>query len=63
MMDWGKVLLGLGLFLVFEGLAPFLVPNQWKEGVKRIAAMSDGQVRFIGLISVLIGSTVLLLAT
>ncbi len=62
-MDWAKVLLGLGLFLVFEGLAPFLVPSQWKEGVKRIAAMTDGQVRFVGFISLLIGSVVLLLAT
>ena len=62
-MDWAKVLLGLGLFLVFEGLAPFLVPQQWKEGVKRIAAMTDGQVRFVGLISLLIGSAILLLAT
>jgi len=58
----GDVLLGaLALMLVFEGLLPFFSPRRWREVFLRATQMTDGQIRFIGLTSMLIGLTVLLL--
>ena len=50
------MLLGaLALLLVFEGLLPFLSPTVWRSVFARMLAMSDGQIRFIGLSSMLAG--------
>ena len=46
--------------LIIEGLLPFLAPGLWRETFRRITELSDGQVRFVGLTSMLCG--VLLLA-
>lgn len=52
----GKSLLtALALMLIIEGLLPFLAPGFWRETFRRITAMSDGQLRFIGLSSMLAG--------
>ena len=47
--------------LVIEGVLPFLVPNLWRETFKRLTEMSDGQIRFIGLSSMLAGLLLLYL--
>ena len=50
------MLLGaLALMLVFEGLLPFLSPGAWRTMFERATQMSDGQIRFIGLTSILLG--------
>jgi len=59
MMDW--VWGALALMLVFEGLLPFLSPTAWRQVFERAVKMSDGQIRFIGLSSMLIGLLLLLL--
>ena len=41
--------------LIIEGVMPFCAPGVWRETFRRIIEMSDGQVRFIGLISMLCG--------
>jgi len=52
----GKILLtALALMLIIEGLLPFLAPAFWRETFRRITEMSDGQLRFIGLTSMLAG--------
>jgi len=52
----GKLLLtALALMLIIEGLLPFLAPGFWRETFRRITEMSDGQLRFIGLTSMLAG--------
>jgi len=57
----GKYLLtALALMLIIEGLLPFLAPGLWRKTFRRITELSDGQVRFVGLTSMLCG--VLLLA-
>ena len=59
----GDILLpALGLMLIIEGLLPFLVPSFWREAFRRITEMSDGQVRFIGLTSMLAGLLLLYLS-
>ena len=57
----GKYLLtALALMLIIEGVLPFLAPGLWRETFRRITEMSDGQVRFIGLASMLAGVLLLL---
>ena len=45
----------LALMLVIEGVLPFVAPRVWRETFRRVTAMSDGQIRFIGLGSMLAG--------
>ncbi len=59
----GEALLGaLALMLIAEGLLPFLSPRQWRTVFERAVKMSDGQIRFIGLVSLLGGLALLLAA-
>jgi hypothetical protein len=50
------------LVLVIEGILPFLLPGLWREAFRRLIAMSDGQLRFIGLTSMLAGLLLLVIA-
>ena len=59
MLDW--VWGALALMLVFEGLLPFLSPTAWRQVFERALKLSDGQIRFIGLSSMLVGLVLLLL--
>lgn len=49
------LLLALALMLVIEGLLPFVAPKVWRETFRRVIELSDGQIRFIGLSSLLVG--------
>ncbi len=51
----------LALMLVLEGLLPFLSPGAWRHMFERALAMNDGQVRFIGLTSIVVGVVLLAL--
>ena len=55
-----NLLAALALMLVIEGVLPFVAPGTWRETFKRLVAMSDGQVRFIGLTSMIVGLLLLL---
>ena len=48
-------LMAFALMLVIEGILPFLFPAQWRETFRRITRFSDGQIRFFGLSSMLVG--------
>jgi uncharacterized protein YjeT (DUF2065 family) len=55
------LLLGaFALMLVLEGLLPFLSPQRWRAMFERATRLSDGQIRFIGLSSMLVGVALLL---
>jgi uncharacterized protein len=57
-----SLLLGaFALMLVLEGLLPFLSPRAWRQVFERAARLSDGQIRFLGLSSILIGLVLLAL--
>lgn len=47
--------LAIALMLVLEGLMPFLAPAAWRDMFRRVIELKDGQIRFIGLASILIG--------
>ena len=51
----------MALMLVFEGLLPFLSPGIWRQVFERALRMSDGQLRFLGLSSMLLGLLLLAL--
>ena len=51
------------LMLIIEGILPFTAPKLWRETFRRITEMSDGQLRFAGLASMLVGLVLLILAT
>jgi uncharacterized protein len=55
------LLVAFGLMLVIEGALPFIAPAKWRETFRRLTEFSDGQIRFIGLTSMLIGLAVLLI--
>ena len=51
----------LGLMLVIEGLLPLIAPQAWRETFKRMMALKDGQLRFVGVISIAAGLLLLFL--
>ena len=58
----GDLLLGaLALMLVFEGLLPFLSPGLWRRVFEHATRLTDGQIRFFGLSSMIIGLLLLAL--
>jgi len=56
------LLAALGLMLILEGLMPLVSPPQWREAMRRIAALRDGQLRFMGLAATLVGVVLLAVA-
>ncbi|MEW5943622.1 MAG: DUF2065 domain-containing protein [Pseudomonadota bacterium] len=52
----------LALVLVIEGLLPFLSPVLWRETFRKMTELSDSQIRFIGLGSMLGGLLLLYLS-
>ena len=48
-------LMALALMLILEGVLPFLAPNLWRDTFRRITQMTDGQIRFVGLSSIIVG--------
>lgn len=54
------LLLAFALMLVLEGAMPFIAPAAWRETFRRLIQLSDGQIRFIGLTSMLIGLVLLI---
>ena len=53
----------LALMLVMEGLLPFLAPAAWREAFTRMTQFNDGQLRFMGLFSMLAGLLLLMITT
>lgn len=56
-----NLLAAFALMLVLEGALPFMAPAVWRETFRKMTELSDGQLRFIGLGSMLGGLLMLLL--
>ena len=54
------LLMAFGLLFLLEGLFPFFAPQRWRQSFLQLAQLSDGQIRFFGLVAILFG--ILLLA-
>ena len=55
------LLTALALMLVVEGLLPLLSPSAWRGVFERALKLNDGQIRFLGMASMLAGLALLLL--
>jgi hypothetical protein len=51
--------MALALMLILEGVLPFLAPNLWRDTFRKITQMNDGQIRFVGLSSMIVGLVIL----
>ena len=40
---------------MIEGLLPFIAPKAWRDTFKRLIELTDGQLRFMGLMSLVVG--------
>jgi uncharacterized protein len=44
------------LMLVLEGVVPLFSPRTWRTAIRRITDLADGQIRFFGLTSIVLGA-------
>jgi uncharacterized protein len=54
-LDFDALWTAFALVLVLEGLFPFMSPGAWKRTFARLLELQDGQLRFFGLCSMLLG--------
>jgi uncharacterized protein YjeT (DUF2065 family) len=47
--------MALALVLVIEGLLPFFNPSGWRRVFAQVMLMTDGQLRYMGLMCILSG--------
>jgi uncharacterized protein YjeT (DUF2065 family) len=59
-MNWSDLLAAFALYLVIEGLLPFVSPDNWRKSLLMISQLKDGQLRFFGLASIIVGLSLLL---
>ena len=55
-----SLLIAFALMLVLEGVVPFISPGIWRDTFRRLIQLSDGQIRFVGLTSMLAGIILLM---
>jgi uncharacterized protein YjeT (DUF2065 family) len=54
-VSWSDLLAALALYLVLEGVLPFLNPQAMKRVLQTVATFSDRQLRLCGLASMAAG--------
>jgi uncharacterized protein len=54
-MNWSDLLAAFALYLVLEGIMPFLNPRALKRTLLTFAALGDRQLRVAGLASMIVG--------
>lgn len=52
---WQDVFTAFALYLVIEGMIPFIGPNRFRQAVTEIAKLSDNQLRVTGLTVMIAG--------
>ncbi|HXZ48464.1 MAG TPA: DUF2065 domain-containing protein [Usitatibacter sp.] len=57
----GIFIAAFAIMLVIEGILPFTAPRLWRDVFRRLTDMSDGQIRFLGLTSMMAGLVILLI--
>jgi len=57
--DW--LWAAFALVMIVEGALPFAAPKVWRETFRRLTELSDGQLRFLGLVALLAGVVTLML--
>ena len=57
---WPLLFGAFALMLVFEGVLPFASPARWRQIFEQATRLTDGQLRFMGLVCMLLGGAALL---
>ncbi|MDJ0956031.1 MAG: DUF2065 domain-containing protein [Arenicellales bacterium] len=55
MINWQDLLAAVALVLVLEGIIPFINPAGLRRTLTMISELSDGQLRTIGMVSMVLG--------
>ena len=58
-MNWSDLFAGLALYLVIEGIMPFLNPPALRRAMATFISLTDRQLRIAGLVSMLLGVALL----
>ena len=58
-MQWSDLFAALALYLVLEGLMPFLSPQSVKRLMQALSDLQDRQLRLFGLVSMSAGLALL----
>ncbi|MFL6551703.1 MAG: DUF2065 domain-containing protein [Povalibacter sp.] len=58
-MNWTDLIAALALYLVLEGILPFLNPQAMKRFLTTMAGFTDQQLRIWGLVSMVAGLVLL----
>jgi hypothetical protein len=61
MLAWSDLLAAFALYLVLEGIMPFLNPGGMKRAIALILSIPDSQLRFGGLGAIVAGLVLLVL--
>ena len=61
-MNWTDLLAAFALYLVLDGMLPFLNPQTMKRLMLTLANLADGQLRLWGLLSMTAGLVLLYFA-
>ena len=59
MLNWSDLFAAFALYLVLEGIMPFMNPAALRNALARLASLSDTTLRIAGLVSMLIGVVIL----
>lgn len=52
------LLTALGLMLILEGLLPMISPRKWRRLFEQMLRLEEGQIRFFGMLMVVLGLVV-----
>ena len=52
---WQDVLTAVALYLIIEGMIPFVGPQRFRRSVEQIAKLSDNNLRTAGLVAMAAG--------
>ena len=58
-MNWSDLFAAVALYLILEGILPFLSPQGMKRVMASFASMADNHLRLWGLISMVAGLALL----
>ena len=62
-MNYSDLLAALCLVLVIEGILPLVSPGGWRRAFSQLLQLRDGQLRFFGLCSIVLGLVLLWLVS
>ena len=54
-LDGDTLCVAFGLMLIVEGVFPLMSPKGWRDKMAQILVLEDGQIRFFGLVCVMVG--------